>query len=121
LKTQQSQISAAETLIVLFSIMFVSGICLGAIQMGTLVDAQGNPLEGFSNVYVEDGKAFPVYNEEEGKWYSVIVIGTDENGNPIYRLGLPLDPTKLGDPLKNEGGDGEEYADDCAVSASATR
>jgi hypothetical protein len=98
------------TFIALFSILFVAGICFGALQMGTLVDANGNPLEGFSNVYVENGKAFPVYNYNDGKWYSVIIIGYDENGNPICRLGLPMDPTKPGDPLKNEGGDG--YEDD---------
>ena len=98
------------TIIALFSIVLIAGICLGAIQMGTLVDDQGNPLEGFSNVYVEDGKAFPVYNYNDGKWYSVIVIGYDEDGNPICRLGLPFDSTKPGDPLKNEGGDG--YEDD---------
>ena len=91
----------------LFSAIFVAGICLGAIQIGTLVDDQGNPLEGFSNVYVEDGKAFPVYNYNDGKWYSVIIIGYDENGNPICRLGLPTDLTKPGNPLKNDGGYGD--------------
>lgn len=95
-----------------FLVLFVLGIVIAgfavaAVQLGTLVDENGDPLEGFSNVYVEDGKAYPVYNEEDGKWYSVIITGNDGNGNPICRLGLTLDTTSPGDPLKYEGRDRE--------------
>ncbi len=80
----------ALCLLVLFTLgIVIAGFAVATVQLGTLVDENGDPLEGFSNVYIEDGKAYPVYNEEEGKWYTVIIIGNDENGNPICRLGMP--------------------------------
>lgn len=60
-------------------------IAAGAVE-GIIVGPEGLPLEGFSNVYVIDGKAQPVYNFAENRWYDVFVIGTDENGTPICHV-----------------------------------
>lgn len=60
-------------------------ISAGAVE-GVIVGPEGLPLEGFSNVYVIDGKAEPVYNFAENRWYDVFVVGTDENGTPICHV-----------------------------------
>ena len=60
-------------------------ISAGAVE-GVIVGPEGQPLEGFSNVYVIDGKAEPVYNFAEDRWYDVFVVGTDENGTPICHV-----------------------------------
>jgi hypothetical protein len=60
-------------------------ISAGAVE-GVIVGPEGQPIEGFSNVYVIDGKAEPVYNFAENRWYDVFVVGTDENGTPICHV-----------------------------------
>ncbi len=67
-------------------------VCLLAVSIpafaaqGIIVGPEGQPLEGFSNVYIIDGVPQPVYNYAENRWYDVFIVGTDENGNPICHV-----------------------------------
>jgi hypothetical protein len=67
------------------SFLLVLSLSAGAVE-GILVGPEGLPLEGFSNVYIIDGKPQPVYNLAEHKWYDVFIVGTDENGVPICNV-----------------------------------
>lgn len=78
-------LSIISALLLLLSL----SIAASAVE-GILVGPEGLPLEGFSNVYVIDGKPQPVYNYAENKWYDVIVVGADENGTPICHVGQSL-------------------------------
>jgi hypothetical protein len=69
----------------LVMLLFVFSISASAVE-GIIIGPEGLPLEGFSNVYVIDGKAEPVYNFAEHRWYDVFVVGTDENGTPICHV-----------------------------------
>ncbi len=67
------------------SFLLVLSLSAGAVE-GILVGPEGLPLEGFSNVYIIDGKPQPVYNFAEHTWYDVFIVGTDENGVPICNV-----------------------------------
>lgn len=69
----------------LVMLFFVFSFSAAAVE-GIIIGPEGLPLEGFSNVYVIDGKAEPVYNFAEHRWYDVFVVGTDENGTPICHV-----------------------------------
>jgi hypothetical protein len=88
------------SIILTILLLLVLSISAGAVQ-GILVGPDGTPLTGFSNVYVVNGVAQPVYNEADGKWYNVFITGTGENGAPICHLG-----ESMGNTSENKG-DGE--------------
>jgi hypothetical protein len=67
------------------SLLLVLSISAVAVE-GLLVDSQGLPLEGFSNVYIIDGVPQPVYNYNDQQWYSAFLVGTDESGKPICQI-----------------------------------
>jgi hypothetical protein len=71
-------------------VLFGTGAALAAPQQGLLVDKNGTPLEGFSNVWIENGVAYPVYNPSTHLWYSVFIVGTGEGGVVICNIGEPL-------------------------------
>lgn len=72
---------------ILAALMFLLAfsISAGAVE-GILVGSDGLPLAGYSNIYVVDGKALPIYNYAEHAWYDVFVVGTDEKGTPICHV-----------------------------------
>lgn len=79
---------------VLSAVMFILVFSISASAVeGILVGPDGEPLDGFSKLWVMDGKPQPVYSYVDGKWYETIQTGTDESGTPICRLGpsAPLD------------------------------
>ncbi len=72
---------------VVFGLLLLLTLAVSASAVeGILVGPEGLPLEGFSNVYIVDGKPQPVYNLAEHKWYDVFIVGTDENGVPICHV-----------------------------------
>jgi len=71
-------------------VLFGAGMVMAAPQQGVLVDENGDPVEGFSNVWIESGVAYPVYNTATHLWYSVFIVGTGENGVVLCALGEPL-------------------------------
>jgi hypothetical protein len=98
------KLSFVFSILVILGILFFAGTLFAAD--GVLVDKNGNSLEGFSNVYFdENGNPYPVYNEETGLWYSVVIIGINEDGTIRCRLGLP---TGTGGSDFNGPGDKEE-------------
>lgn len=78
------------SLSLLLAALCTAGAALAAPQQGMLVDDLGLPLEGFSQVWIEDGVPYPVYNPTTNMWYSVFIIGTGENGVALCVLGAPL-------------------------------
>jgi hypothetical protein len=70
-------------------LLLVSAVSAGAVE-GLIVDRQGLPLEGYSNVYIIDGKPQPVYNLSEHRWYDVFIVGASENGTPLCNV-VPSD------------------------------
>jgi len=74
----------------LLIVLLSAGMALAAPQQGLLVDENGNPITGFSNVWIEDGVAYPVYDSATHQWYSVFIIGTGENGVVRCTIGAPL-------------------------------
>jgi hypothetical protein len=76
--------------VALIGVFLLTGASLAAPQQGLLVDLYGTPVKGYSNVYVVDGKAYPVYNSETHLWYTVFVTGTAEDGTPLCTLGNPM-------------------------------
>jgi hypothetical protein len=76
--------------LVILSSLLVAGAALAAPQQGLLVDQYGTPVKGYSNVYVVDGKAYPVYNSDDNLWYTVFVTGTAADGTPLCTLGYPM-------------------------------
>ncbi len=70
---------------IIMSCLLAVSIPAFAVQ-GIIVGPEGQPLEGFSNVYIIDGVPQPVYNYAENRWYDVFIVGTDENGAPICRV-----------------------------------
>ena len=78
------------SLFILLAVIITAGMVLAAPQQGLLVDKDGTPIKGFSNVYVENGRAYPVYNAHDQLWYNVFVIGTAPDGTLLCALGLPM-------------------------------
>ncbi len=76
--------------LVLITLLFAAGIALAAPQQGLLVDKYGTPVTGYSNVYIENGRAYPVYDSEDQLWYNVFVIGTAPDGTVLCTLGASL-------------------------------
>jgi hypothetical protein len=74
----------------LIAVFMLTGSALAAPQQGLLVDEYGTPVKGYSNVYVVDGKAYPVYNSDDNLWYTVFVTGTAADGTPLCTLGYPM-------------------------------
>jgi hypothetical protein len=70
--------------------LFAAGTALAAPQQGLLVDKNGDPVEGYSHVWIDNGVAYPVYNPTTQMWYNVFIIGTGENGVVLCTLGKPL-------------------------------
>jgi hypothetical protein len=75
---------------VLCIILLAAGAALAATQQGLLVDKNGDPVEGYSNVWIVDGVAQPVYNPTTHLWYSLFIVGTAKNGVVLCVLGPPL-------------------------------
>ena len=75
---------------VLITFLLTAGMVLAAPPQGLLVDKDGTPVKGFSNVYVENGRAYPVYNAADQLWYNVFVIGAAPDGTALCRLGQPM-------------------------------
>jgi hypothetical protein len=75
---------------VLLISLFAAGAAAAAPTQGMLVDKNGDPTEGYSNVWIVDGMPQPVYNPATHLWYSLFIIGTGENGVVICALGPPL-------------------------------
>jgi hypothetical protein len=71
-------------------VLLVAGTVLAAPVQGLLVDKMGLPLAGYSNVYIVNGQALPVYDSNTNRWYHVFIIGTGENGVPLCVLGKPM-------------------------------
>jgi hypothetical protein len=71
-------------------VLIIGGTAMAAPIQGLLVDKMGTPLAGFSNVYIENGQAYPVYNSETNLWYHVYIIGTGVNGVPLCTIGRPM-------------------------------
>ncbi|MBN2223105.1 MAG: hypothetical protein JW765_00365 [Deltaproteobacteria bacterium] len=86
MKKQSLMFLGLALLIVLFS----AGMALAAPQQGLLVDKNGDPVTGFSNVWIVDGVAQPIYNPTTHLWYSVFIVGTGENGAIFCNVGAPL-------------------------------
>ncbi len=57
------------TAFALVAVLMVAGIAIAAPQQGLLVDKNGTPVMGYSNVYIHDGRANPVYSFQ----YSTVV------------------------------------------------
>jgi hypothetical protein len=72
---------------VIATLLLAAGMALAAPQQGLLVDKYGAPVTGFSNVYIENGRAYPVYDPADQLWYNVFVIGTAPDGTVLCRLG----------------------------------
>ncbi len=72
-------------IILMAAFLLAMSVSAGAVE-GIIVGPDGLPLDGFSNAYVIDGKAQPVYNFAEHRWYDVFVVGMDENGVPICHV-----------------------------------
>ena len=75
---------------VLIALLLTAGMVLAAPPQGLLVDKDGTPVKGFSNVYVENGSAYPIYNAADQLWYNVFVIGTAADGTALCTLGQPM-------------------------------
>jgi hypothetical protein len=76
--------------LVLLILSFGAGAALGAVQQGLLVDKNGDPVEGFSHVWIIDGVAQPIYNPTTHLWYPVFILGSSENGVVLCAVGAPL-------------------------------
>ena len=74
----------------LLIVLCSAGMALAAPQQGLLVDKNGDPVTGFSNVWIVDGVAQPVYNPTTNLWYSVFILGPNENGVILCDVGAPL-------------------------------
>jgi hypothetical protein len=87
----------------LVAIFLVAGVALAAPQQGLLVNSYGAPVKGYSNVYVENGRALPVYNPAESLWYTVFVTGTAADGTPLCTLGHPMGVNSAADEWEDSG------------------
>lgn len=74
----------------LLIVLCTAGAALAAPQQGLLVDKYGDPVEGYSNVWIVDGVAQPIYNPTTHLWYSVFILGPGENGVILCVVGAPL-------------------------------
>jgi hypothetical protein len=74
----------------LTAVLMVAGTAVAAPQHGLLVDKNGTPVMGYSNVYVYDGQANPVYSSNTQLWYTVFVIGKSSDGTVLCELGQPM-------------------------------
>jgi hypothetical protein len=74
----------------LLIVLFAAGAAMAAVQQGVLVNANGDPLKGFSNVWIVDGVAQPVYNSTTDLWYPVYILGTGANGAILCTVERPL-------------------------------
>jgi hypothetical protein len=90
----------------LLTVLFGAGMVLAAPQQGLLVDQNGNPVTGFSNVWIEDGVAYPVYYSATHQWYSVFIVGTGQGGVVLCTIGPPMGTG--GDFNDGRGGNNEE-------------
>jgi hypothetical protein len=98
------------------AVFLVAGVALAAPQQGLLVDEHGTPVKGYSNVYVVDGKAYPVYNSDDNLWYTVFVTGTAADGTPLCTLGYPMGV----DSAADEWEDSPTPAEPAAMAADTT-
>ncbi len=94
--------------------LFGAAAALAAPQQGVLVDENGAPLEGFSNVWIENGVAYPVYNPTTHLWYSVFIIGTGEDGVVRCTIGEPLGAS-------GDFDDGDDHGTDDNLRPDAVR
>ena len=74
----------------LLIVLLTAGAAMAAVQQGVLVKANGLPLKGFSNVWIVDGVAQPIYNPTTDLWYPVFILGTDANGAILCTVEPPL-------------------------------
>ncbi len=73
----------------LLIVLFAAGAAMAAVQQGVLVKANGLPLTGFSNVWIVDGVAQPIYNPTTDLWYPVFILGPGANGAILCTVGTP--------------------------------
>ncbi len=74
----------------LLIVLCSAGMALAAPQQGLLVDKYGDPVTGFSQVWIVDGVAQPIYNPTTNLWYSVFILGPNEKGVILCTVGSPL-------------------------------
>jgi hypothetical protein len=98
----------------LLIVLCSAGMALAAPQQGLLVDENGAPLKGFSNVWIENGVAYPVYNPTTHLWYSVFIIGTGQNGVVTCTIGAPLGTG--GDFRDGNGNDKKDVPSDTDIT-----
>ncbi len=87
----------------LIAVFITAGMALAAPQTGLLVDNNGAPLKGYSNVYVDNGTARPVYGSDTNLWYTVFVTGTAADGTPLCTLGNPMGVNSAADEWEDSG------------------
>lgn len=105
--------------LLLATVLFAAGTALAAPQQGLLVDKDGTPVEGFSNVWIEDGVAYPVYNPTTNLWYSVFIIGTGEDGVVRCTIGEPLGARGDFDDGDDDGTEDQLKPDDDTTQAGS--
>jgi hypothetical protein len=76
--------------IALIAVFLSVGVTMAAPEQGLLVDKNGTPIKGYSNVYIHDGSAYPVYSADTNLWYTVFVIGKAPDGTVLCIIGHPL-------------------------------
>ncbi len=83
------RLSFIVTVCSLLIVLFAAGAAMAAVQQGVLVKANGLPLTGFSNVWIVDGVAQPIYNPTTDLWYPVFILGPGPNGAILCTVGIP--------------------------------
>jgi hypothetical protein len=78
------------TALSLLVVLLMAGTAMAAVQQGVLVQANGLPLTGYSNVWIVDGVAQPIYNPTTDLWYPVYILGPGPNGAILCTVEPPL-------------------------------
>ena len=84
------RLSLIVTVASLLIVLFAAGAAVAAVQQGMLVQANGLPLTGYSDVWIVDGVAQPIYNPTTQLWYPVYILGPGPNGAILCTIEEPL-------------------------------
>jgi hypothetical protein len=71
--------------------MFTTAGAVAASRQGLLVGETGDVITGYSAVIIDNGLAYPVRDLEADTWYTVIIIGTGDDGTILCTVGEPLE------------------------------